>query len=149
MPTPLYLEDLAVGQRFESRPYLLTAEEIKAFARQYDPQYFHTDEEAARESFFKGLAASGWNTAALTMRLLVDTVPIAGGLIGAGVEHIRWFRPVRPGETLRAVFEVTSLRESKSKPFQGIIRLKHITLDEQDQPVQEFTSVVVVPKRPA
>lgn len=148
MQSPLYLEDLAVGQRFESRPYPLTAEEIKAFARQYDPQYFHTDEEAALNSFFKGLAASGWHTAALTMRLLVETIPIAGGLIGAGIEEMRWFRPVRPGETLRAVFEVTSLRESKSKPYQGLIRLKHTTLDAQDQPVQEFTSVVVVPKRP-
>lgn len=145
----LYLEDLTLGMTFESRPYLLTAEEIKRFAAQYDPQPFHLDEAAAQDSFFKGLAASGWNTAALTMRLLVDTVPIAGGLIGAGVENIRWFRPVRAGETLRAVFEVTSLRESKSKPFQGIIRLKHTTLDESGQPVQEFTSVVVVPRRPA
>ena len=93
----LYLEDIAVGQTFESAPHVLTVEEIKDFAGRYDPQFFHLDDEAARESLFGGLAASGWHTAATTMRLLVESVPFFGGLIGAGGE-ISWPRATRPGD---------------------------------------------------
>ena len=109
----LYLEDLYAGQRFESRPHTLDVEQIKRFASDFDPQPFHTDEEAAKGSFFGSLAASGWHTAAITMRLLTESVPIAGGLIGAKTE-VTWPRPTWPGSTLRVFSEIQSLTPSRS-----------------------------------
>lgn len=143
----LYFEDLTLGQTFRSRPYLITAEEIKAFAQQYDPQPFHLDEEAAEQSFFKGLAASGWHTAAITMRLLVDTVPVAGGLVGAGLENLRWFKPVRPNDTLTLEVEVVSMRKSVSNPTRGLVKAKHVVFNQHNEPVEEFTSTIVVPAK--
>ena len=106
MATELYFEDLQPGMKFPSgRTYKVTAEEIKEFAERYDPQPFHLDEAAGESSFFKGLAASGWLTAAIVMRLRVESIRIAGGMIGAGVEEIRWTQPVRPGDTLRTEAE--------------------------------------------
>ncbi len=120
MPREWFLEDFAVGQRFTSGSVGVSAAEIKAFAAQFDPQPFHLDEEAARSTFFGGLVASGWHTAALTMRLIVDSdLKIAGGSIGAGAELIKWPRPVRPGDTLHAVSEVLEIRPSKSRPNRG------------------------------
>ena len=114
MEGSVYLEDLHVGQRFESATHVVTTDEIKAFARQFDPQPFHLDEEAAARSLLGGLAASGWHTAALTMRLLVGGgAPIAGGVVGAGVE-IKWPRPVRPGDELQVFSEVTEITPSRS-----------------------------------
>src|SRR4029453_16500716 len=107
-PELLYLEDLSPGQRFESRGHVLDAEQIKRFASEFDPQPFHTDEEAAKDSFFGSLAASGWHTAAITMRLLTESVPIAGGLIGAKTE-VTWPRPTWPGDTLHVESEILSV----------------------------------------
>ena len=131
----LYLEDLYAGQRFESRPHTLDVEQIKRFASDFDPQPFHTDEEAAKGSFFGSLAASGWHTAAITMRLLTESVPIAGGLIGAKTE-VTWPRPTWPGSTLRVFSEIQSVTPSRSKPDRGIIVMYSETRDQDDMVVQ-------------
>lgn len=145
----LYLEDLHVGQRFESATLALTADEIKAFARQFDPQPFHLDEDAAARSLLGGLAASGWHTAALTMRLLVGGgAPIAGGVIGAGVE-VRWPRPVRPGDELQVVSEVMEITPSRSKSDRGIAVLRSETRNQRGEVVQVLTSKLMVPRRPS
>jgi len=147
--TGRYLEDFAVGQTFGSGRLRLTAERIKSFAAEFDPQPFHLDEEAARDSIFRGLAASGWHTAAATMRLLVesDLKPI-GGIIGAGLEELRWPRPVRPGDELRVESEVLELLPSQSRPDQGLIKVRTTTLNQDGQPVQVFTGRLLVPRRP-
>src|SRR6516164_4192015 len=123
----LYLEDLAVGQRFESRVLQVDADAIKAYAREFDPQPFHTDEEAAKSTFFGGLAASGWHTAALTMRLQVESGPaLAGGMIGAEVT-LRWPRPARPGDVLHVESEVLAVTPSRTRPDRGFITLRSET----------------------
>ena len=143
-----YLEDFSVGQEFQSGSITVHADEIKAFAPQFDPQPFHLDEQAAATSFFGGLVASGWHTAALTMRLIVDSeLKIAGGSIGAGAEELRWPRPVRPGDTLRAVSEVLDVRASKSRPDQGIIKMRTQAFNQDDQPVMIFVANMIVPRR--
>ena len=144
----LYLEDFSPGQTFESSSAAMTAEAIKAYAAQFDPQPFHIDEAKAADTFFKGLAASGWHTASMTMRLLVDGgLPIAGGIIGAGVEDIRWPRAVRPGDTLRLVSEVLETRPSRSRPEQGLVKVRTITFNQNNEPVQIMTSNLVVPRK--
>src|SRR6201996_4010831 len=126
----LYLEDFAVGQRFTSTTHALDAGQIKAFASSFDPQPFHTDEVAAQATFFHGLAASGWHTAAVTMSLLVKSgMPIAGGLIGAGCE-IAWPRPTRPGDVLQVESEVLAVAPSRSKPDRGLMTLKSETRNQ-------------------
>lgn len=145
---PLYLEDLNVGQKFASRLQKVDAEAIKAYARQFDPQPFHLDEEAARKSLFGGLAASGWHTASLTMRLIVESVPLAGGVIGSGGE-LSWPRPTKPGDTLRVVTEVLEITPSRSRPDRGMITMRSTTLNQNDEAVQVFTPKVVVPRRAA
>jgi len=142
----LYLEDLVPGQTFESGSHTLTAAEIKEFAARFDPQFFHLDEEAAKASLFGGLAASGWNVAAVTMRLMVDSSPIAGGLIGAGAE-IAWPRPTRPGDTLRVVTEVVEVTPSRSRPERGMALVRSKTLNQLDEIVQTMASRMVVPRR--
>ncbi len=137
-PGPLYFEDLSVGQRFSSRTHTITADEIKAFAARYDPQPFHLDEDAARHTLFKGLAASGWHTAALSMSLIVEALPIAGGAIGAGGELL-WPRPTRPGDTLRVEIEVLELRPSASRPDRGTAIMCNTTLNQHGEAVQTFT----------
>jgi acyl dehydratase len=116
----LYLEDLSVGQRFESAKRTVSTEEIKEFAARFDPQPFHLDEKAAEGTLLGGLAASGWHTAAVTMRLLVDGNAIAGGVVGAGVE-IAWPRPTRPGDTLQVFSEIVEVTPSRSRPFRGSV----------------------------
>lgn len=146
----LYLEDLQPGQvyRSEGEPLTMDAESIKAFARQFDPQPFHLDEGTAGKTFFKGLAASGWHTAAATMKLLVEGgLPLAGGIIGASVEEVRWPRPVRPGDRLRVDSEVLEVRPSRSRPEQGIAKVRTTTLNQNDEPVQIMTSNLVVQRR--
>lgn len=144
----LYFEDLPVGRRFDSGTVTVTEAEIIAFARQFDPQYFHTDPEAARGSLFKGLAASGWHTAGLTMRLLTaGHMPIAGGLIGRGVDLLEWPRPVRPGDTLRVETEVTEARRSVTRPAQGWVKMRNTTFNQHGQPVQIFVPLMPVPVR--
>ena len=143
-----YLEDFSVGQKFATGSITVNAAEIKAFASQFDPQPFHLDEQAAATSFFGGLVASGWHTAALTMRLIVDSeLKIAGGSIGAGAEELKWPRPVRPGDTLHAVSEVLDVRPSKSRPNQGIIKMRTQTFNQEGQPVMIFVVNMIVPRR--
>jgi acyl dehydratase len=139
----LYLEDLSVGQRFESRSHLVEVEAIKAFARSFDPQPFHLDEKTAKDTFFGGLAASGWHTAAMTMLLVVESVPLAGGIIGSGGE-LSWPRPTRPGDRLRVMSEVLSITPSRSKPDRGMAEMRITTLNQKDEPVQIFSPKVVV-----
>jgi acyl dehydratase len=148
MTDHLFFDDLRVGQRFTSASHRLDAEQIKRFAAEFDPQPFHLDEGTAEKSFFGGLAASGWHTAALTMRLLVDGgAPIAGGIVGAGVE-IAWPKPTRPGDELHVVSEVIEITPSRSRPDRGIVVLRSETLNERDEIVQLLTSKLVVPRRP-
>jgi acyl dehydratase len=142
----LCLEDLTVGQVFESRSQQVDAEAIKAFAREFDPQPFHLDDEAAKTTLFGGLAASGWHTAALTMRLIVQSVPLEGGVIGSGGE-LSWPRPTKAGDSLRVVTEVLSIAPSRSKPDRGMITMRSTTLNQNDEPVQVFTPKVVVRRR--
>ncbi|ADJ62637.1 MaoC family dehydratase [Herbaspirillum seropedicae] len=145
---PKYLDDFQPGQVFRS-PGSLTVHsaDIKAFAAQFDPQPFHLDEAAAQQTFFKGLAASGWHTAALTMRLLVDTLNIEGGLIGAGFDEFRWPRPTRPGDTLRLDAEVLGIKTSQSKPLQGFLHHRVTTYNQHDEPVLIMTGNLLVPRR--
>ncbi len=150
-PRPeLYLEDIAVGMRFKSSSVTVTEADIVAFGRQFDPQPFHTDPVAAKDSVFHGLAASGWHTAALTMRLFVESeFRIAGGLLGAGVEVLDWPRPVRPGDTLHVIVEVLSVRESKTRPTQGMVVVRSTTINQHGEVVQNLQPKMVVRKRTA
>lgn len=147
----MYLEDLAVGQVYFSHGSVtIDAQRIQSFAAEFDPQPFHLDAEAARATFFGGLAASGWHTAAVTMRLIVDsTFTPAGGVIGAGVDELRWLRPVRPGDQLRADSEVLEVRSSNSRPTQGLVKVRTTTRNQNDDVVQVLVSNLVVPRRPA
>jgi acyl dehydratase len=143
-----YLEDFAVGQTFGSGRLRIEGERALAFAAEFDPQPFHLNEAAARRSIFGGLTASGWHTAAVTMRLLVETeLKPAGGLIGAGLDECRWPRPVRPGDELRVECEVLEVRPSKSRPAQGLIKLRTTTLNQHDEPVLVYVVNMVVRRR--
>lgn len=145
----LYLEDLEAGQVFRGSTRIrVTVEDILRFAREYDPQPFHLDDKAAKKSIFGGLAASGWHTAAMTMRLLVDgDCRIAGGLIGLGFEEMRWPRPVRPGDELRVQSEVLEKRESRSRRDQGLVKMRNSTFNQDDEPVQVSVGTLIVPRR--
>ena len=143
-----YLEDFTVGQTFGSGQLKVDTEQIKAFAAEFDPQPFHLDENAARETIFGGLAASGWHTAALTMRLLVESeIAPAGGIVGAGFDEFRWPRPVRPGDELRIESEVLEVRASRSRPNQGLIKVRTTTLNQNDEPVLVQIANLIVPRR--
>ena len=144
----LYLDDLRVGQRFTTGEYELDADGAVAFASQWDPQPFHTDPEAAAGSFFGELVASGWHTAAITMRLAVQGLPIAGGLIGAGGE-ISWPAPTRPGAVLHVEAEVLEVRPSRSRPDRGMAVVRMETVDREGAVAQVFTVTMVVPRRPS
>jgi len=144
----LYLEDLHEGQRFVSPGRAVTAEDIKAFAAEFDPQPFHLDEAAAEGSFFGGLAASGWHTAALTMRLLVEGgLPLAGGVIGAGGE-LSWPRPTRPGEILHVESLIEAITPSRSRPDRGMLRVRLETKNEAGEIAQVFVVNVIAFRRP-
>jgi acyl dehydratase len=147
----LYLEDLAAGQRFRSTSSLrVEVDEVKAFAAQFDPQPFHLDEDAAQASFFGSLAASGWHTAALTMRLLVDSpFKPAGGIIGTRAEELSWPRAVRPGDELRVEGEVLEVRASRSRPEHGFVRTRTTTLNQRDEAVQVLVMSLLVKTRAA
>ena len=144
-----YFEDFEPGQVFCSKnTFVVEAQHIKDFAAMYDPQPFHMDEEAAEKSFFQGLAASGWMTAALTMKLQVEgELCPAGGVIGAGIDELRWVRPVRPGDTLRTETKVLEVRASTSRPNQGVIKVKTTTLNQEDKPVQVCVGNLIVLRR--
>ena len=148
--TERYLEDLHVGDRFESDTFQVTEEGMIQFARDFDPQPFHLDASAAEHSVFKGLAASGWHTAAMTMKLFVTGgLRLAGGSVGLGVDELRWPRPVRPGDTLRLQTEIVEVRPSRSKPDRGIIRIRNVTTNQGGEVVQTFLASVLVRRRPA
>ena len=143
-----YLEDFAVGQTFRSGRLRVDAERIKTFAAEFDPQPFHLDEQAALDTTFGGLAASGWHTAAVTMRLLVESdLKPAGGIVGAGFDEFRWTRPVRPGDELRIEAEVLDVRPSRSRPNQGLIKVRTTTLNQKDEAVQITVGNLLVPRR--
>jgi acyl dehydratase len=142
-----YLDDLSVGQRFVSGSHTIDEAQIKTFARQFDPQPFHLDDAKAKGTMFAGLAASGWHTAAITMRLMVDGgAPIAGGIIGAGGE-ISWPQPTRPGDTLCVVSEVMAVTPSRSRPDRGIVTVRSETRNQRDEVVQILVAKLVVPRR--
>jgi len=147
-PRTLYLEDLQVGQRFTSGIYKMDADRIKAFAAEFDPQPFHLHEAAAQASLFRGLSASGWHTAAATMRLLVTGgLPLANGLIGLGGK-IAWSKPTRPGDTLRVESEVLAIAPSRSKPNQAIVTIRSTTANQHGETVQVLTAKLIVFARP-
>ena len=143
-----YLEDFVVGQTFGSGRLRIDKERILSFAAEFDPQPFHLDEAAARHSIFGGLAASGWHTAAVTMRLMIETeLKPAGGFVGAGLDECRWPRPVRSGDELRVECEVIEVRPSKSRPEQGLIKLRTTTLNQHGEAVLVHVVNMVVPCR--
>lgn len=142
-----YFEDLKVGDRFHSDTYEVTEDEIVNFAREFDPQIFHVDATSAKQTMFEGLIASGWHTASITMRLFVQTMRVPGGIVGLGVDELRWPNPVRPGDLLWVETEIVDLRESRSKPNYGIIRLRNITKNQRDEIVQSMLASALVPKR--
>jgi acyl dehydratase len=143
----LYFEDLHIGQRFVSGSHVIDEAQIKEFASQFDPQPFHLDAEAAKDSFFKGLVASGWHTAAISMRLLVNSgLPIAGGLIGMGAE-IGWPQPTRPGDSLHVESEIQDLKLSRSRQGRGIATVRSETRNQRGEVVQVLTAKLVVPSR--
>lgn len=145
----LFLEDLRVGRRFTSATHAIDEEQIKAFAAQFDPQPFHLDAQAAEKTLFAGLVASGWHTAAITMRLQVQSgLPIAGGLIGAGVD-VTWPKPVRPGAVLQVTSEVIDARPSKSNPTRGLATIRSETKNQFGEVVQILVAKMIVPCRPA
>jgi len=145
----IYLEDFAPGQKYLSGTLRVDAAAIKAFAAQFDPQPFHLDEDAARGSFFGGLAASGWHTAALSMRLLVESgFRPAGGIIGSRADELKWPRPVRPGDELHVEAEVLEMRASTSRPGQGFIKCRTTTVNQNGEAVQVLVMNLLVQARP-
>ena len=143
----LYFDDLQVGQRFVSGQHQLDEAQIIAFAKEFDPQTFHTDPVAAKDSFFQELVASGWHTAAVTMRLIVGGgMPIAGGSIGAGAE-ISWPRPTRPGDILHVESEVLELKASRSRPDRGVVTIRNQTHNQAGEVVQIMTAKLIVPRK--
>ena len=144
-----WFDDLKVGMRFKSGEATVSKEDIKRFAAEFDPQPFHTDEAAAQETAFKGLAASGWHTAAIAMKLAVSVRPFGPHpLLGAGVDDLRWMKPVRPGDTLHLEGEVVELIPSRTKP-QGIARVKWTAYNQDGEAVYTFNPIGIVPRRPA
>lgn len=139
MKQALYLDDLKVGDTFVSERYQLSTEKIKEFAREFDPQVFHCDEQLAEDTFFKGLAASGWHTASITMKLLTESLPFAHGIIGAGGE-INWPRPTRPDDILYVKSTIKEIKPSKSKPNQALLLVESETLNQKNEVCQKLTA---------
>jgi acyl dehydratase len=142
-----YLDDLKVGDRFKSEPLKVTETQLIEFAHKFDPQMFHLSRKAAERTIFKGLIASGWHTAAMTMRLFVQTLNFAEGAIGLGVDELRWPNVVRPGDVLTVETEIVHLRPSRSKPKYGIIRLRNVTRNQRGEIVQTMLASAMVPRR--
>src|SRR5437868_4014678 len=139
-----YFEDLKVGDRFKSQTYNVSEEQIVAFAREFDPQPFHVDREVAKTTMFGGIFASGWHTAAITMRLFVQTLNFAEGAIGLGVDELRWPNAVKPNDVLQIETEIADLRLSRSTPTHGIVRLRNVTTNQRGEIVQTMTASALV-----
>lgn len=139
----LYLDDLEVGQEFQSGEHAMDTAQIIDYATRFDPQPFHMDPEAARDTFFQGLAASGWHTMSVTMRLLVDSMPFAQGIIGAGGE-VSWPQPTRPGDILRVKSRILEIRPSRSRPDRGQVVVQSLTLNQSGEVLQDFTARLLV-----
>jgi acyl dehydratase len=140
-------EDFPAGTRLISSTHRVTADAIMEFARAFDPQIFHLDLKGAQQTLLGGLAASGWHTAAVSMRLLVDTMDVAGGIIGMGVDELKWPNAVRPGDDLRVEIEILEARRSKSRSGYGIIRIRNVTKNQRDEVVQSFMASAMLPMR--
>src|SRR6476646_9706272 len=145
----LYFDDLNPGARFESETFAVPSKEIIEFAEKFDPQKFHLHAKSAERSIFKGLVASGWHTAAITMRLFVKTLNFAEGAIGLGVDELRWPNAVRPGDIVHVETEILELRSSRSRPGHGILRLRNVITNQRGEVVQTMLASAVVPKRAA
>jgi acyl dehydratase len=142
-----YFDDLKVGDRFESERFRVTARDIIAFSRQFDPQSFHLDAQKAKRTIFKGIVTSGWHTAAITMGLFVRTLNFGGGAIGLGVDRLRWPAPVRPGDIVRVETKILRLRRCRSRPEFGIVRLSNTTRNHNDEIVQKMLASALVRRR--
>ena len=142
-----YFDDLKMGDRFQSEPLNVTEKQLIEFAHKFDPQMFHLSRKRAERTIFKGLVASGWHTAAITMRLFVQTLNFAEGAIGLGVDELRWPNVVRPGDVLRVETEIVDARPSRSRPGFGIIRLRNVTTNQRGQIVQTMLASAMVPRR--
>src|SRR6266581_8081342 len=142
-----YFEDLKAGDRFKSGTYSVSEEQIISFAREFDPQPFHLDAVVARQTMFKSLIASGWHTAAITMRLFVETLNFGEGAVGLGVDELRWPNAVRPGDVLQVETEIVDLRESRSKPSHGIVRIRNVTTNQRREVVQTMFASALVLRR--
>jgi acyl dehydratase len=142
-----YFEDLKPGDRFKSETYRVSEEQIISFAREFDPQPFHLDRAVADKTMFKELIASGWHTAAITMRLFVQTLNFAEGAIGLGVDELRWPTAVKPNDVLRVETEIVDLRESQSKPSHGIVRIRNVTTNQRGEIVQTMFASALVLRR--
>jgi acyl dehydratase len=142
-----YFDDLKAGDRFQSETFEVPGKAIIEFAEKFDPQKFHLNTKSAERSIFKGLIASGWHTAAITMRLFVKRLNFAEGAIGLGVDELRWPNAVRPGDMLRVETEIIDLRDSKSKPTHGVLRLRNVTKNQRDEIVQTMFAHAMVPRR--
>src|SRR5213076_3484411 len=143
-----YFDDLKVGDRFRSEPFQVKEKDLIEFAHKFDPQMFHLNRKSAERTIFKGLIASGWYTAAMTMRLFVQTLNFAEGAIGLGVDELRWPNVVRPGDLLTVETEIVDLRPSRSRPGYGIIRLRNVTTNQRDEVVQTMLASAMLPRRP-
>jgi acyl dehydratase len=145
---PFYLDDLHLGDTFTSGEHAMDEAQIIAFAQQFDPQPFHLDHEAAKGSMFGGLAASGWHTVAITMRLMVTSgLPLAGGIVGAGAE-VSWPKPTRPTDVLHVDSEIVAIVPSKSRPDRGMVTARSTTYNQHGDVLQVLTAKMVVPRRP-
>src|ERR1041384_6388997 len=142
-----YFDDLKAGDRFKSEPLTVTEKEVIEFAHKFDPQMFHLSRNRAERTIFKGLIASGWQTAAISMRLFVRTLNFAEGAIGLGVDELRWPNAVRPGDVLTVETEILELRPSRSKPGYGIIRLRNITTNQHGDVVKTMRATALVRRR--
>jgi acyl dehydratase len=142
-----YFDDLKVGDRFKSESLTVTEKQLIEFAHKFDPQMFHLNRKAAERTIFKGLIASGWHTAAITMRLFVRTLNFAEGAIGLGVDELRWPNVVRPGDVLTVETEIVDMRPSRSRPGYGIIRLRNVTTNQRAEVVQTMLASAMLPRR--
>jgi acyl dehydratase len=142
-----YLEDLKVGDRFKSKPLKVTEKQVIEFAHKFDPQTCHLNCKSAERTIFKGLIASGWHTSAMTMRLFVQTLNFAEGVIGLGIDKLRWPNVVRPGDVLTVETEILRVRRSRSRSNYGIIRLRNVTTNQRGETVQTMLASAMVRRR--